>query len=245
MFEKENIWIIGASSGIGYELAKLLSQHGARLLLSARHAEKLEALNQTLGGNHIVLPLDISNYSDIQKTISTIDINIHRVILMAATYNPVFGKEPSIGLIDNIIDINFKGPVYFIKEILPLLKKQQFGQIALCASVAGYTGSPQGQPYSATKAALINYAESLYAELPNHIDIKLINPGFVKTRITDKNTFKMPLIITPEKAAKYIAKGLKRHAFEIHFPKRFTYLLKFFRILPYSIKLFITSRLLK
>lgn len=245
MFKNENIWIIGASSGIGHALATTLHQQGAKLILSARRTEKLQELNQQLGGNHIVAPLDVSQHDQIHNVVQSFHMHIHRVIFLSATYNPTFAKEASIELINKIVDINLKGALYLVKEILPIFENQQHGQIAICASVAGYTGLPQGQPYSATKAALINYAESLYAELPSYIDIKLINPGFVKTRITDKNTFHMPLIINPDKAAQYITKGLKKNAFEIHFPKNFTWPLKFFRILPYKIKLFITPRLLK
>ena len=130
-----------------------------------------------------------------------------------------------------------------VHAALPILKEQKSGQIALCGSVAGYIGLSGGQPYSATKAAVMNLAESLHAECPNHIDIKLISPGFVRTALTDKNDFSMPMILTPETAAKAIANGLHTKRFEIHFPKKFTLMLKFLRLLPYVIGLFITKKL--
>jgi short-subunit dehydrogenase len=102
---------------------------------------------------------------------------------------------------------------------------------------------PEGQPYSATKAAIINLAESLHAEEGHHIDVKLISPGFVRTPLTDKNDFAMPMIIEPDQAAIAIADGLLSKRFEIHFPKRFTMLLKLLRALPYGLSLKITARM--
>ena len=114
---------------------------------------------------------------------------------------------------------------------LPILRSQGYGQLVLCGSVAGYRGLPNGQPYSATKAALINLAESLRAE-ERVLDIKVINPGFVRTALTDKNTFKMPMRIEPEEAARIIAEKLQTNCFEIHFPKRFTFFAKLIALLP-------------
>jgi short-subunit dehydrogenase len=118
-----------------------------------------------------------------------------------------------------------------VHAVLPILKSQAHGQFVLCGSVAGYCGLPNGQPYSATKAGVINLAESLRAE-EGHLDIKVINPGFVRTPLTDKNNFKMPMMIEPEEAAKIIVKGLQSKKFEIHFPKRFTFLMKILSVLP-------------
>lgn len=109
-------------------------------------------------------------------------------------------------------------------------------QLIFCASVAGYVGLPNGQPYSATKAALINYAESLRAEYWPQVDIKIISPGFVQTRLTDKNEFKMPMIITPEAAAEAIYADINNpKRFEIHFPRRFSTIMKLLRLLPYRV----------
>ena len=91
-------------------------------------------------------------------------------------------------------------------------------------------------PYGATKAALINLAETLYAELaPRGVLVRVVNPGFVKTPLTDKNDFQMPAIVTPEEAARAIERELSGRHFEITFPKRFTYALKLMRCLPYAL----------
>jgi short-subunit dehydrogenase len=141
----------------------------------------------------------------------------------------------NISDVRQIIETNVLGAFYVLNAVIPLLKSQSYGQIALCGSVAGYIGLPGGQPYSATKAAIINLAESLRAELPQTIDVKVINPGFVKTGLTAKNNFEMPMMITPEKAAMFIADGLLKKNFEIHFPKKFTFFMKLIQFLPYCL----------
>jgi len=245
-FENQNIWIIGASSGIGAALARELSSQGAILVLSARNKLALESLNQELGGKHYIYPLDVANYSDVESALVYIKENLNkldRIIFMAAIYQPADIVNMDVAFAKQLLEVNVLGAFHVAKAALPFLGGQQSGQLALCASVAGYVGLPGGQPYSASKAALINFAESLYAEAPGNIDIKLINPGFVRTPMTDKNKFAMPMRIEPGVAAKYIANGLEGKDFAIDFPKRFTIFLKLLAILPYGIKLFITSRM--
>lgn len=245
-FAGEHIWIIGASSGIGRALAIALEAQGASLILSARRTEALEALNQTLGGVHDVLPLDVANATDIAKAAAHISANLpklDRVIFLAALYKPgnIADIEPEFA--HKMVEVNLCGAMTLAHAVLPIFDAQQSGQIVLCGSVAGYLGLPNGQPYSATKAAIINFAESLYAEAPDYLDVKLISPGFVRTPMTDKNSFDMPMRIEPEDAAKAIANGLQQRAFEIHFPKRFTRWVKILRLLPYALSLRITRRM--
>ena len=234
---KKHIWIIGASSGIGRALAKNLAAQGYKLYLSARRQDALSELNEELGGYHKILPLDITNEDTIKKTVSEIDL-LDSVICMSGTYKPRAIEEVKNELASAILKVNLLGPICIIEHILPKFLAQKSGQIVLCGSVAGYTGLPNAQPYGASKAGLINYAESLRAEMSEqNIDVKIINPGFVKTPMTDKNDFDMPFITTPEKAASVIAKSLDRKAFEIHTPKIFTYMMKLLHVLPYWLKM--------
>ncbi len=115
--------------------------------------------------------------------------------------------------------------------------------MVLFGSVAGYLGLPGGQPYSATKAAINNLAESLAVELAPRVDVRLVCPGFVATRLTEKNSFAMPAIITPEEAAKAVLRGMAGRGFEIHFPRRFTLVLKALRLMPYALTLPLLRRL--
>jgi len=241
----ENIWIIGASSGIGASLAKELAARGATLILSARREEQLQEVASTCEGEHLICPIDVTDYDGladaaawIKEEINTID----RIIFMAAIYQPgsIDSIEPDF--IAKMVQVNLTGALNVSRISIRLLHKQAAGQLTLCASVAGYAGLPNSQPYSATKAAIINLAETLYNDAPEHIDIKLISPGFVRTPMTDKNDFDMPMRIEPEDAATAIADGLTKSAFEIHFPKRFTYIVKCIAALPYWLQLPITKK---
>lgn len=244
-YQNEIIWIIGASSGIGSALAKELAARGAILALSARRKDFLETLKESLGPEHKIFTLDVTNSELIVRTAQAIRAafgRIDRVIFLAAAYTPMKIDELDLAVTRQIIDVNLLGAFHMVQAVLPILKEQKKGQISLCGSVAGYMGLPGGQPYSATKAGIINLAESLRAELSQSIDVKLISPGFVHTELTDKNNFNMPMIISAERAATYIADGLLKKAFEVHFPKCFTLGLKLIRLLPYSLALKITKK---
>ncbi len=242
-FKGEYIWIIGASSGIGEALARALAAEGAWLILSARNQDALESLNRELGGKHYVYPLDVSDSAQVDAVTDAIlseTGRLDRVIFMAAIYRPGETAAMDREFARTLVSVNLLGAIYTSYAVLPVLERQQYGQLVLCGSVAGYTGLPGGQPYSATKAAIINYAETLYAEAPDGVDIKVMNPGFVRTRMTDQNDFHMPMRIEPEQAAQAILKGLRSKGFEITFPKRFTWLVKLLRILPYPLRLRVT-----
>lgn len=246
-YQDQIVWIIGASSGIGYALARELSARGAILALSARRQDELEKLNDELGEQHKVFVLDTSDAATTQRTAQAIRAafgRIDRIIFLAAAYAPMKTDALDIVATKGIVDINLTGAFNLVHAVLPILKTQKpRGQLALCGSVAGYIGLPNGQPYSATKAAIINLAESLHAECKDSIDIKLINPGFVRTALTDKNNFTMPAMIEPEQAAREIADGLLSRRFEIHFPKRFTLFLKLLCLLPYGLSQRLTRKL--
>lgn len=226
----KKIWIIGASSGIGAALAQTLAKAGATLILSARRQGKLEdVLGQLQGSGHKVVALDVSDadaFAHAAKAIGSVD----SVIYLAAIYKP---NATALSDVKQALDVNLFGAFACVDAVRDIFKQQGHGQILLCASVAGYRGLPNAQPYCATKAALINYAESLKIELePEHIDVKIICPGFVKTDLTDKNDFKMPMMISADEAASAISKGLTQKGFEIHFPKRFTFIMKSLRLMP-------------
>lgn len=248
-YQNKVIWIIGASSGIGEALAHEMASRGAVLALSARRKDKLEKLKGSLGeSQHKILAVDVSDAELVTRTAGAIRAafgRIDSIIFLAAGYKPMKLESLDLAVTRQIIDVNLMGAFNVINAALPILKDQPEGQIALCGSVAGYIGLPGGQPYSATKAGIINLAESLRAEFPKKIDIRLISPGFVRTELTDKNDFKMPMIISPEEAAKTIADGLTGRRFEIHFPKCFTLWLKLLRMLPYSVALNITKKFKK
>lgn len=246
-YQGQIVWIIGASSGIGAALACELAGRGAVLALSARSHDKLEQLQQSLGKAHKVFPLDVTDNVAVQGAADKVKAafgHIDRIVFLAAAYTPMKIDTLDLAATQDIIAINLMGAFNLVQAALPLLKAQgNKGQLALCGSVAGYIGLPGGQPYSATKAAIINLAETLRAECGDVIDIRLISPGFVRTPLTDKNNFQMPLMIETEQAGTEIADGLLSRRFEIHFPPKFTAILKILQLLPYALTLRLTRRL--
>jgi len=234
-WQDKTVWLIGASSGIGRALAQAFAERGAKLLLSARRENALSELAESLGKQHLVLPLDISDEQSViavVKRITQQNIRVDSIICLAGAYEPGRIDELTSDTQAAIINTNINGTFNVIRHTLAMLREHQ-GQLAIYGSVAGYRGLPKGQPYSATKAALINLAESLYLEeQPNQVDVKLINSGFVDTDLTRKNQFAMPMMISTEEAAEAIINGLGKSAFEIHFPKRFTYLMKCLQRMP-------------
>ena len=200
----KTVWIIGASSGIGYALAVELSKRGASLILSARNYDALRLLNILLGNHHKVYAFDVAdaaNFADFFSDLKSFDID--STVYLAAAYEQGDIADITAENAHSTISVNLEGAFTVLREIIPYYRQRGKGQIALCGSVAGYKGLPGGQPYSATKAAIINLAESLNSELAGkNIDVKLISPGFVKTPLTDKNDFAMPMMIEPEEAAR-------------------------------------------
>ena len=186
---------------------------------------------------------DVSDLASLQTAAARIREGgpLDRAVTLAALYDP--GKVMAIDAetAAQIVTVNLTGSFHFARAAVPLLRKG--GQLALTGSISGYIGLPQGQIYSATKAGVINLAESLRAELAPDTDVRLISPGFVDTRLTQKNDFKMPAIIEPEEAATAIVKGLDGKGFEIHFPRRLTLSLKLLRTMPYWLALRLTKRL--
>ena len=243
MPERETIWIIGASEGIGAALARAYAAQGARLILSARSANRLTELKERLEGDHLVVPLDVGDRASVNAAAAQIAGlgPLDRVIHLAALYDPGKIAEIDPDTAAKIVDVNLTGSFHIAQIAPPLLRHG--GQLAICGSVAGYVGLPQGQMYSASKAGVINLVESLAAELSGKIDVRLISPGFVDTRLTQRNDFDMPAMITPEAAAAAIMAGLDARGFEVHFPKRLTVALKLLRALPYLAALPLTRRL--
>lgn len=240
----ERIWIMGASDGIGAALARLWAATGADVILSARSADRLVDLARELGGAQ-VLPCDVTDRDSLTATARQIDAGgkLDRAITLAALYDPGKVVELDPDQASRIIAVNLTGSFNFARAAVPLLR--QGGQLALTGSVAGYIGLPQGQIYSATKAGVINLAESLRAELANDVDVRLISPGFVDTRLTQKNDFDMPALMQPAAAAEAILNGLDKGGFEVHFPRRLTLPLKLLRALPYGLALRLTKRLIR
>jgi NADP-dependent 3-hydroxy acid dehydrogenase YdfG len=233
----QRVWVVGASSGIGEGLAAALLARGARVALSARRVAELERMAAPYGARALAVPLDVTDAAAVapalQRVISAWG-GVDLVVLCSGTHQPVRAWELDAAEARRLVDVNINGVFNCLQPVIGQLLQQGAGGVAVVSSVAGYGGLPTSLVYGATKAALINLSETLYLDLaPRGIGVYVINPGFVKTPLTDRNTFAMPALISVEAAATAIIAGFARGDFEIHFPKRFTLWLKLLRLLPY------------
>jgi short-subunit dehydrogenase len=230
------VWLVGASSGIGAALATLLLERGARVALTSRSRDALDALAAG-HGDALVLPADVTDADGLAAAHAQILAawgGVDLAIFNAGTHESMRAWELDLAKAKTLIDTNLKGVLNGLAAALPDMLAQKSGAVAVVASVAGYAGLPTSLIYGATKAALINLAETLYLDLaPKGLGVHLICPGFVATPLTAKNEFAMPALIPATQAAHEIVAGLERGEFEIHFPKRFTRLVKLLRLLPY------------
>jgi short-subunit dehydrogenase len=239
-WSRQRVWIVGASSGIGAALAEKLLATGARVALSARSADKLNALAAQFNvAKTLVLPLDITEVESIanaEKKLIAAWGGYDLVIFMAGNYTAMRAWELDLAVAKQMVAVNWEGFLNGLSVVIPRMMQAKSGGIALVSSVAGYRGLPKSLVYGPTKAALINLAETLYLDLKDKgLDVYVICPGFVKTPMTADNDFEMPYLITPEEAADEIVKGFGKGEFEIHFPKAFTRMLKTLQSLPYSL----------
>ena len=249
MTEKKVIWITGASSGIGRAVAIKFAENGWTVAVSARRENLLEEL-KILNTNIHPYPLDVTDIDRCKATAETIINQLGRIdicVFGTGIHDPKSEKQFNLDKIREIMEVNYFGTMNSINSIYNYFSEKKNGQISIISSVAGYRGLPAAGAYCASKAALTSYAESLNFDMQTkNVRISLISPGFIKTPMTDKNTFKMPMIKTAEFAANEIFKGLtKKSNFEIHFPKAFTYFLKFLQILPNSLYFKLLSKGLK
>ena len=232
----KKIWITGASSGIGKALAVKFSNEGWQVAASARRESLLNDLNKSNPNIHAFV-LDVKDeksvrnvFQNILQKFETLDI----CVFATGIHDPEAEKKLSSEKIREIMETNFFGTLNCIMAVNSFFREKKDGHIAIVSSVAGYRGLPAASGYCASKAALTSLAESLYFDFKRkNVKVSLISPGFIKTPMTDKNTFPMPMIKSPEYAAEKIFIGLtKKNAFEIHFPKSFTILLKLLKIMP-------------
>ncbi len=239
------VWVIGASSGIGAETARLLLAKGARVALSARRVDLLHTVanfhpRALVAGLDIVDPDSVqAAHAQIVKEWQGVDI----VLIVAGAYNEMRADSFDLTIARNMLELNLHGPLNCLDAVLPGLLAQGHGAIGIVSSVAGYSGLPKALIYGPSKAALINLCESLYLDLrPRGIGVYMINPGFVDTALTAGNDFPMPALMTSPDAAKEIVRGMERGDFHIHFPKRLSNVLRLLRLLPYRLYFWIIHK---
>lgn len=235
------VWLVGASSGIGRASAAALHARGAQVVVSARHGAALAAFTAQHPGSQ-ALVLDATDRAAVQAAASALLAQgpLDLVCYCAGTYQPLRASAFDLDLVLRHQQVNVTGALHVLGAVLPALvqaaRAGRPGHISLVASVAGFRALPQGLAYGPTKAALIHLAEGLYLDLHDlGLGVSVVNPGFVETPLTAGNEFPMPALVSPEQAASAIVRGWERGAFEIHFPRRFTQVMKLMRLLPYRL----------
>ncbi len=237
-----NVWIIGASSGIGAALAIALAAEGHSVVVSARRSDLLEqvATRAPRPGAIVPLPLDVRDRASLETGAAQVFSRFGRLdycFLNAGKYELSRGGiDPAVYA--EVTRVNYLGVVECLAVVIPRLIEQGSGQILVTASVAGYRGLPQAGAYGPTKSALISLCETLAVELkPRGVTVRVINPGFIRTAMTAKNRFYMPFLIDADDAARRILDRLPRKSFEIAFPWQMVILMKIMRMLPNSLYL--------
>lgn len=225
-------WLVGASEGLGRALAHCMSRAGAELIVSARSADRLEDLVAELPGPARHATVDVSNRDSVEEAAAEVG-EIDGLVYLAGVYWPMKATEWDAGHAELMADINFTGAVRTVGAVLPRMLERGRGHIVLTGSLSGFRGLPGAIGYGASKAGVMYLAESMKADLRGTgVEVQLANPGFIKTRLTDKNDFKMPFLMQPDEAAREMFELMNSDSFKRNFPALFGMLFRGSQFLP-------------
>lgn len=239
----DKAWVIGASQGMGAALAARLAASGSQVVVSARGQEDLAAVALRIGACSV--PFDATDPSAVKAAVEAVCVTgvPDLVVMNVGDYQPMAATDFDAALCVSLNQTNYLASVYLLESLIPVLRQSGGGQLVLNVSAAAYRGLPNAAAYSAPKAAVLNMAEALAPQLAQeNIRLRVINPGFVRSRLTQKNTFPMPLLMDAEAAAERIFDGLSKQGFEIAFPRRLVGFLKLLRCLPTRLYFFFVNK---
>jgi NAD(P)-dependent dehydrogenase (short-subunit alcohol dehydrogenase family) len=242
-------WITGGSSGIGAALAHELCRRGARVAITARRGEQLADVAASAPGEAHPLPGDVRDPGALREVVATVEANVGPIdlaVLNAGIWAQVNVREWDSQLIRDHVETNFMGMVNSLDAILPRMIPRRKGTVVGVASVAGYRGYTRAEAYGPSKAAEINLLESLRVDLgPLGIDVQLVNPGFVRTPLTERNDFPMPFMIEAPDAARRIADAIQKGKAEAVFPLPYRVGMKLVRVAPVRLYTAVSRRFAK
>lgn len=241
-WQGKRYWIVGASEGLGRALVAHLSRAGVELVLSARNRDRLEALADTLPGRALVVPVDVRDVASVREAAHAAGA-VDGVIYLAGVYWPQAAQAWNADQVEAMCDVNFTGAARVMGAVVPGMVERGVGHLVLTGSLAGFRGLPGAIGYGASKAGLMHLAESMQADLHGSgVEVQLVNPGFIQTRLTEKNRFRMPFIMTPEAAAAEIFDHLGTGRFRKSFPMLFSWVFRLSRFLPDAVYLRLFAR---
>lgn len=234
MWRNKRYWLIGASEGLGRALAEELSAAGAELVISARSEERLAALAESLPGAAEIAPLDVTDLESCAEAYARAAARpLDGVVYIAGAYDPMRAQEWDTAKTLMIAEVNFMGAIRALGTAIPDFVARGAGHVAIIGSLAGFRGLPGAIGYGASKAAVMHLAETMHMDLEGSgVRVQLINPGFIRTRLTDKNTFEMPFIMDAPEAARHVRRGLEATRFQTNFPRLFSWWFRLGQFLP-------------
>jgi short-subunit dehydrogenase len=248
----KTILLTGASSGIGFELSKLLAKENVKLALIARRANILKQLADELkNSGSVILPIqcDVSKKDEIKNSCFEIKSQFGPVdiaIFNSARGHRGSGDDFNADVAKDMFDVNVFGMLNFVGELLPDFRNRKEGVIVGVSSLADCRGFPRSGFYSASKTATTFLLESLRIELKKYnIKVITVKPGFVKTEMTDKNQYYMPFLMPADKAAGIILNGLKKEKKLIQFPLPTVLASKLLKVMPNFLFEMIAGRIKK
>lgn len=225
-------WLVGASEGLGRALAQRMSAAGTELFLSARTAEALQSLADELPGKAHVVTVDVADSASVREAAEKVG-EIDGIVFLAGVYWPTPAQDWNADEVERMCNINFTGGARAVGAVIGQMVARDDGHIVLTGSLSGFRGLPGAIGYSASKAGLMALAESMYADLRGSgVQVQIVNPGFIRTRLTDKNDFSMPFIMEPEEAARIMFEHMNTDHFKRSFPTLFSLLFRFSQFWP-------------
>lgn len=231
MFAGKCYWIVGASEGLGRALAVALDAEGASLVLSARSADRLADLASTLRQAQ-VLPCDVMDSASVDAAAAKLP-PLDGIIYAVGLYEPMAAQNWNATAAVAMAEANFVGALRVLAHVVPKFANRGAGHIVLIGSLAGFSGLPGAIGYGASKAGLMHLAQNLQADLSQSgVRVQLINPGYIQTRLTAKNDFAMPFIVTAPQAAAHVLRAMRSRRFQTSFPRPFSWLFLTARFLP-------------
>jgi len=225
-------WLVGASEGLGRAVAHKLSRVGAEVIVSARSQDRLDDLVAELPGRASAQVVDVSDSTSVEAAAAAIG-EIDGLVYLAGVYWPLGAQDWEPEKNEMMADINYTGAMRTVGAVLPAMVARGHGHVVLTGSLSGFRGLPGAVGYGASKAAVMYMAEAMYADLRRTgVQVQLVNPGFIKTRLTDKNDFRMPFIMTPEAAATEVFEHMNTDRFKRSFPTAFGSMFRASQFLP-------------
>jgi len=231
-FRGKRYWLVGASEGLGRALAERLSAAGAEVILSARSADRLAEVAATLAGPSMTLPVDVADTASVRRAADAAG-QIDGVVFLAGLYWPMAAQGWNADQVETMCDVNFTGCARVIGAALPAMVARGTGHVVITGSLSGFRGLPGAIGYGASKAGVMALAESMQADLRGSgIVVQVANPGFIRTRLTDKNSFTMPFLMEPAEAADHMFRHMQTNRFKVSFPTVFSWLFRLSQFLP-------------